>query len=58
MGQPHKIEDLGETEIPQDIFQEYLIDMSPQFRYASWDMYYSRSCVCILINAHLICIQP
>ncbi len=31
MGPPHKIEDLGETEIPQDIVQEYLFDLGPEF---------------------------
>ena len=33
MGPPHKVEVLGETEIPQDIFQEYLFDLGPQFGY-------------------------
>ena len=32
-GQPDKIEDLGETHIPQEIFTEYLFDLMPQFSY-------------------------
>ena len=31
MGQPHRIEDLGETEIPHDVFQDYLADLKSQY---------------------------
>lgn len=31
MGPPHKIEDLGETEIPQEIFVEYLFELQSEF---------------------------
>ncbi len=32
MGSPHKIEDLGETEIPQDVFMDYIFDLQDQFQ--------------------------
>ena len=35
MGPPHKVEDLGETQIPQEIFMEYLFDLQAQFTLAS-----------------------
>ena len=28
MGPPHKVADLGETQIPEDVFQGYLTEMS------------------------------
>jgi hypothetical protein len=31
MGAPHKVEELGETQIPEEIFIEYLMDLAPQF---------------------------
>ena len=31
MGPPHKVEDLGDTHIPEDVFMEYLTDLGPQF---------------------------
>ena len=31
IGQPDMIEDLGETEVPQELFIEYLCDLGPQF---------------------------
>ena len=31
MGPPHKIEELGETQIPQEIFTDYLFDLSSNF---------------------------
>ena len=31
MGPPHKIEDLGETQIPQEVFTDYLFDLSSNF---------------------------
>ena len=31
MGPPHKIEVLGETQIPEDIFMDYLFDLQAQF---------------------------
>lgn len=36
IGQPDKIEDIGETQIPQDLFFEYLFDLGPQFTYATY----------------------
>lgn len=31
MGPPHKIEELGETQIPQEVFTDYLFDLSSNF---------------------------
>lgn len=31
MGAPHRVEELGETQIPEEIFQEYLTDLAPQY---------------------------
>ena len=31
MGPPHKVEDLGDTQIPQEIFMDYLFDLSSNF---------------------------
>lgn len=31
MGPPDKVEELGETEIPEDVLTDYLFDLSPQF---------------------------
>ena len=31
LGPPDKIEDLGETEVPEDLLYEYLVDLGPQF---------------------------
>ena len=33
MGPPHQVEDLGETDVPEEIFRDYLKDISAQFRY-------------------------
>lgn len=33
MGAPHRVEELGETQIPEEIFQEYLTDLAPQYGY-------------------------
>ena len=32
MGPPHKIEELGTTEVPFDLFAEYLHSISPDFK--------------------------
>lgn len=32
MGPPHKVEDLGETEIPQEVFMDYIFDLQDQFQ--------------------------
>ncbi len=32
MGPPNKVEDLGETGIPQEIFMEYLFELQDQFQ--------------------------
>ena len=31
IGPPQKVEDLGETEVPQDLFLEYLVELGLQF---------------------------
>ncbi len=31
MGPPHKVEELGDTEVPEDIYREYLFDLAPKF---------------------------
>ena len=33
MGPPTKIEELGETEVPQEVFVDYLFDLQSQFSY-------------------------
>jgi hypothetical protein len=38
MGPPHKVEDLGETEIPQDVFEEYLHDIASEFKPEKYDL--------------------
>lgn len=34
IGPPHKVEDLGETEVPEEVFHDYLKDISDQFRFS------------------------
>lgn len=47
LGQPHQVQELGETEVPEDLFQEFLIDLGPRFGYGC-------VCVCVYVrfNAH------
>ena len=37
MGQPHKVEELGDTEVPEELFQEYLFDLGPKFGYVLYN---------------------
>ena len=32
MGPPHKVEDLGETQIPKEVFDDYLFSLRDEFR--------------------------
>lgn len=32
VGPPGKVEELGETQVPKDLFEEYLGDLGEQFR--------------------------
>ena len=32
MGSPHKVHDLGETGVPIEIFQDYLLDLREKFK--------------------------
>ena len=34
MGPPGKVEELGETQVPKELFEEYLCDLGEQFRCA------------------------
>ncbi len=38
-GQPYEIVDLGTTEIPQEIFEEYLLDLSEDFTATNYDLF-------------------
>ena len=33
MGQPHNVCDLGETEVPFEVFQDFLFDLRDKFKY-------------------------
>jgi hypothetical protein len=41
-GTPHQILDLGETHIPQEIFEEYLEELkSERFKFGSYDLFFN-----------------
>jgi hypothetical protein len=59
MGPPHKVEDLGTTEIPQDLFVEYLKDVKDKFNSLTYDLF-NNNCnsfsneLCQFLTSHTI----
>ncbi|XP_003383659.1 PREDICTED: desumoylating isopeptidase 1-like [Amphimedon queenslandica] len=39
MGPPHQVEDLGETDVPEEIFRDYLKDISAQFSNQTYNLF-------------------
>ena len=42
LGQPHRVEELGDTEIPEEVFNQYLIGLKDSFRYIKYRICYSQ----------------
>lgn len=40
VGPPGKVEELGETQVPEWLFEEYLRDLGEQFRCVVWCVVY------------------